>query len=52
MRELKFKTNRKGEKRLIGEGAFAKILLAEWNGTPVAVKRMSATQAGKVALER
>ena len=51
MKELKFRKDKSGEKKLIGEGSHAKILLADWNGTPCAVKRMSATQAGRVALE-
>ncbi|GMI37975.1 hypothetical protein TrRE_jg13433 [Triparma retinervis] len=52
MKELKFRKDRRGDKKMIGEGSHAKILLADFHGTPCAVKRMAATQAGRVALER
>ncbi len=52
IKDLKFSYNKAGEKRLIGEGSSAQIHLARWNGTPCAVKRMSGTQAGRMALER
>ncbi|GMH83292.1 hypothetical protein TL16_g09547 [Triparma laevis f. inornata] len=50
--ELKFVKDSEGSNRIIGEGNFAKIHLASWNGTPCAVKRMSAKQAGRMALEK
>jgi serine/threonine protein kinase len=50
--ELKFSRDRQGDKKCIGEGSFAKIFLAHWNGTPCAVKRMTKRQAGITALQR
>jgi hypothetical protein len=50
--ELSFARDRNGEKREIGAGTFAKIHLAEWNGTACAVKRATKRQAGRMALER
>ncbi|GMH55838.1 hypothetical protein TrST_g2439 [Triparma strigata] len=52
LKELTFVKDSEGENRIIGEGNFAKIHLASWNGTPCAVKRMSAKQAGRMALEK
>ena len=52
LRELKFARDRTGDKKSIGEGSFSRIFLAEWNGTPCAVKRMTKQQAGQMALER
>ena len=52
LKELTFVKDNEGENRIIGEGNFAKIHLASWNGTPCAVKRMSAKQAGRMALEK
>ena len=53
LREVKFRHDAStNEKIVVGEGSIATVLLAEWNGTPCAVKRMSAMQAGKLALHK